>query len=188
MKYFIQRALVALAMLIVVSCSPSYANTSVVAEVNSLIDTHKQMLCMTLTVWGEVGEVENNQEDIKAVANVIMNRVKSKNPYFPDTVCQVVLKKNQFEPLKAGSRLRDYVIHALNNPFHFKIPNYINKDVFWLIYRISLSAYHGHLKDNTNGAIGFYAPKAQKKLNRAKPAFAKKLQLVAIVGEHEFYR
>jgi spore germination cell wall hydrolase CwlJ-like protein len=153
-----------------------------------MLETHRQILCMTLTIYGEVGEVKNNQEDVKAVANVIMNRVKSDHPYFPDTVCQVVLKKNQFEPLAEGKRLRYHTLLAINDLINFRIPRYIDKNTFWRIYNVSMLAYHGHLQDNTNGAIGFYAPKAQKRLGRNKPAFTKKLQLVAMVGEQEYYR
>lgn len=170
------------------SCQPSYSLTEVSSKLDDLLTSHREVLCMTLTVWGEVGEVKNNHNDIKAVANVIMNRVRSDNPYFPNTVCEVVLKRNQFEPLKHGSRLRYHTLQAIGNPHNFRIPQYINREMFWTIYNISLLAYHGHLRDNTNGAIGFYAPKAQKQLGRNKPAFAKKLQLVASVGEHQFYR
>jgi spore germination cell wall hydrolase CwlJ-like protein len=176
------------ALILVCTLLLSQLSYAISDSYKSFLETHKELICLTLTVYGEVGEVRNNQEDIKAVANVIMNRVRSDNPYFPNTVCQVVLKKNQFEPLAEGKKLRYHTLSAIMDVTRFRIPPNINKDMFWTIYRVAVLAYHGKLEDNTNGAIGFYAPKAQKKLKRNKPAFAKKLQLVAVVGDHEFYR
>lgn len=97
----------------------------------SYTDEEFEMLCYVLQ-----GEVGNCSEESKiAVANVVINRVKSSQ--FPDTIEGVLTSPNQFT--------------AITNYYnHTKTPSQNTIDC-------AKRALEG--EDNTNGAIFYYAPK-----------------------------
>lgn len=146
-----------------------------------------QIMCMALAVYGEVGNVAVFDQDIIVVANVIMNRVGHKMFRNPATTCSVVTQRNQFEPLERFKGLR-YTIAQVMNGQNIVLPKGIDQDRWERVYNLSKMVYNGHIPDTTNGAIGFYAPKAQSKLNRRAPYWTKKLELVVSIGGHNFYR
>lgn len=146
-----------------------------------------QIMCMALAVYGEVGNVAVFDQDIIVVANVIMNRVGHKMFRKPTTTCSVVTQRNQFEPLERFKGLR-YAISLAMSGQNIVLPKGIDQDRWERVYNLSKMVYNGYIPDTTNGAIGFYAPKAQSKLNRRAPYWTKKLELVASIGGHNFYR
>jgi spore germination cell wall hydrolase CwlJ-like protein len=95
----------------------------------------------------------------KAVANVTINRVKSKK--FPNTVCSVVKQPYQFSWVKM---FPDYAKTKVADP------------------QIKQIAYDSILsrkwKDNTNGALFFH--------NNTVDDFKRKK--VAVIGNHKFYK
>lgn len=116
-----------------------------------------ELRCMELNIHYEArGESIHGK---KAVANVTLNRVKSKR--FPDTVCKVVKQKNQFTWVK-------------------QFPNYERTKVdpasSQLAYESVISRQG--LKDNTKGALFFH--------NKTVDDFNRKLTV--IIDNHKFYR
>ncbi|MNH26818.1 Spore cortex-lytic enzyme precursor [compost metagenome] len=89
-----------------------------------------------------------------AVASVVFNRVKSER--FPNTVTDVIYAKNQFSPVMNGS---------------------INKQASEIQYKAIEDAL---TRDNTNGALFFYAP------SLVKSGYMESLTTVAVIGVHHF--
>lgn len=145
-----------------------------------------EISCLALTVYGEIGNTAKFDQDITAVASVILNRVGHKMFRKPSGVCDVVLQTNQFEPLSRMKGLKYAIISSSTGIM--VVPKNFNKKRWERVYHLSKMVYNGYLPDITNGAIGFYSPKAQKGLNRKAPYWTKKLKLVASVGRHNFYR
>lgn len=147
----------------------------------------RELACIALTVYGEVGNVFERIEDIQAVTEVILNRVGHRMFGKPKDSCSVVLQKNQFEPLARNKQLL-YAIKQVTQGNTGVIPNSFNKARYYFIKGVVENVYFGYNGSITNGAIGFYAPKAQGKLGRKAPYWSKKLTLVAHYGGHNFYR
>lgn len=145
-----------------------------------------EISCLALTVYGEIGNLAKQDKDITAIAHVILNRVGHEMFRKPSGVCEVVLQRGQFEPLSRMKGLRYAIISSASG---IKvIPKNFNRENWKRVYKLSKLVYNGHLEDITNGAIGFYAPKAQSRLQRNPPSWAKRLEFVASIGEHNFYR
>ncbi|HUV85138.1 MAG TPA: cell wall hydrolase [Methanosarcinales archaeon] len=97
-------------------------------------------------IWAEArGEDEEGQ---KAVANVIMNRIKQKPTFYGDTVYKVVTKPYQFESYTNKDTRKKMMSNDI-----------ITTDEYKKAYSIASKAIKGELEDNTNGANLFYNPK-----------------------------
>jgi|TARA_R110000803_G_scaffold26794_4_gene63080 spore germination cell wall hydrolase CwlJ-like protein len=99
---------------------------------------------------------------IRAVANVVLNRVKSKR--WPNTVCEVVYQYKQFSwANKARAR------HPTNVAYTQQVQLVVSR------------AIAGKLKDNTRGATHYHTL-------AVKPRWRKKLIRIRTIGFHVFYR
>lgn len=139
--------------------------------------------CLALTIYGEARA--ETAESMAAVAHAVMNRVKSSR--YPDSVCDVVLQRYQYEPMASGTKLRQMAINARDIK-SLDFPKMSNQWLKNKIFDIAHNVYDGNLPDKTKGATHFYAPKAQKALGRKPPHFASVYPLKATIGGHKFYR
>lgn len=112
-------------------------------------------------------------EGMKAVANVIVNRVNSNK--FPRTIAEVVNQKRR--------NSRGVMVCQFSYVCSGKLAM---KNQEWKVKAgwIALKAYRGQLKDRTNGADHYYNP---DKVART-PRFAKVYTQVASISDHLFYR
>ena len=126
---------------------------------NSKTKLTQEQKLLIATVYGEASNC--SEASWRAVANVIMNRVGTGEWKKYDTVTKVI-KYTGF----------DAYTHP-NNPYK-TAENYLNHrdgsnaELEELI-RIVLDVYNGKSKDNTNGAVLYYSPKAQARLHKANP-------------------
>lgn len=109
-------------------------------------------------VYESRGESERGQ---KAVADVIMCRYKDSR--WPDTIAGVVYQRSQFS----------YVIDMHKQ----RLPS---KNDFQKARHISILTLTGQRNIETN-ACWYHA-------NHVKPSWAKKMKLVATIGNHKFYK
>lgn len=105
------------------------------------------------TVYGEAA----NEGPVgqSAVANVVRNRAVS-GQYGGDTIPGVALAKNQFEPWNRADATARMLALSPEDPRYKNIGATVD------------AAYTG-ANDPTNGAVNFYAPKAQAALGRSAP-------------------
>lgn len=119
------------------------------------------------TAWGEArGE---GAEGMKAVVNVIMNRV-NRGGWYGSTVSDVVLKPKQFSCWNES----DINYNATKNVTEE------DADFYWLKNVIAPKALAGNLPDNTGGATHYHAA-------YITPAWASTLTQTAKIGNHIFY-
>ncbi len=119
-------------------------------------------------IHGEAGN--QGPEGMRAVASVVRNRAAN-GGYGGDTVPGVLQAPNQFEPMNtAAGQQRMAALPAGSNQY-----NTIGKAVD--------DAYAGN--DPTNGALNFFAPKAQAALGRDVPAWAQGPG--QDIGDHRFF-
>lgn len=116
--------------------------------------TEKDRLLLAKITQVEAGD--ESYESQLAVANVILNRVKS--PLFPDTIKDVIYSGKQFPPAHNG--LLDKSVPKAN------------------ALRAAKDALNG--KNNVEDAVYFYNPKV------TKGEFWSSLKVVATVGSHRF--
>lgn len=93
-------------------------------------------------------------EGMVAVASVVFNRMTSGK--FPKTVTDVIYARNQFQPVANGT------INKPASEVHFK------------------AVEDALTRDNTNGALFFYAP------SLVKSTYMESLTTVAVIGTHQF--
>ena len=97
-----------------------------------------------------------------AVGEVTINRVESE--VFPDTICETVYQESQFSWTKTN-------------------PSVIEKDQWFLSLIIATQLYVIDRNFVSNGATYFL------NLNRIKkPKWARKLEVVAVIGQHTFFK
>ena len=96
-------------------------------------------------IWAEArGEDEEGQ---KAVANVVLNRLKQNPKRYGKTIRQIITKPNQFESYSnSDSRKKMMSNDIIGTPEYDKA------------YEIASQAIAGKLEDNTGGANIFYNP------------------------------
>lgn len=120
------------------------------------------------TIWGEArGE---GVDGMKAIANVIMNRVK-KGGWWGSTVADVVLFPKQFSCWNEN----DVNYIATKNVTED------DDDFYWLKNIIAPKAISGNLPDNTDGATHYHAV-------YVKPSWVKSMKQTATIGNHIFYK
>lgn len=123
----------------------------------------KEVECLADNIYYEArGE---GVEGWKAIASVTMNRYHSKQ--YPNTVCGVVYQKNQFSWTKGK-----YVKGNKHTPLYRDI-----KD-------ISLKAYIGALKDNTDGALFYH----NLSINVSSLGLIRPVVFTKKIGNHLFYK
>lgn len=99
---------------------------------------------------------------IRAVANVVLNRVKGKR--WPDTICKVVYQAKQFSWAN----------------------NYMDRNPSFVAYtanvqRVVARVMAGRLRDNTRRSTHYHTIAVY-------PSWAPRLELTEVIGFHVFYR
>ncbi len=126
-----------------------------------------EYLCMVEAIHFESsGESTEGKE---AVANVILNRVKSRR--FPNDVCGVVNQRVQFSYRNNGAPT-------------INLENLDDKTSFKESTQIALDAVNGTLADNVAGANHHINPKKVKRL----PNWYYAGIVVSVIGNHEFLK
>lgn len=109
------------------------------------------------------------------VASVIMNRVK-KGKWFGDTVQKVILKPKQFSCFNGNDPNRiTLVLISQNWDIYYKKYKALQE-----CYYVAEKVIDGDLKDSVSGATHY-------KTKKCKVAWADKMKLMAVIGNHEFY-
>lgn len=115
-----------------------------------------------------------------AVANVIMNRVRSKR--FPSTVCGVVKQGPEYangHPKKHRCQF-SYWCDGLSD--HIVIDNRIERESFAESAIIAFNAVNKNLKDTTNGSDHYYAH------DKVTPFWADHAKRITIIENHTFVK
>ena len=137
-------------------------------------DAKRQVLCLANNIYFEA-----RSEPIKgqiAVAFVTLNRVQS--DLFPDTICDVVKQKTktvcQFSWYCEIQPKRQYTKHVLTGAGSQLYNETIELATF--IY-----ANHEKLTDPSHGSLFYHA-------DYVSPGWRKRMDKVAVIGTHIFYR
>jgi N-acetylmuramoyl-L-alanine amidase len=139
----------------------------------SLSDKLKEdVLCLTANLYFEArGE---GVKGLKAVADVTLNRVKSKK--YPPSVCKVVFQKHQFS--WTNEVPWDQIQKALNHVEPSKNPQ-------------EVSAYHQAYKEAKKTLLGRPRVLSESVLwyhtKEVKPKWRNNLKVHTIIGSHIFY-
>lgn len=121
------------------------------------------------TIMGEV-DPGDGDPGRAAVAAVILNRLRSGR--FGDSVSDVVLQRNAFEPW--SSRRRELEGYSPNSSTYKQAG------------RVFDAIANGEIDDPTGGATHFYSPAGQRALGRQPPDWGRGQPMVRI-GGHDFY-
>lgn len=141
-----------------------------------------QIACITYALYGESRDKKQLKDTI-GVAHVIMNRTY--RSVFPNSPCDVVIQRHQFEPLAKGKRLRKYADLGMNGKI--VVPAFIPLDQWNRLNKIAEKVYQLQLPDPTNGATHFWSPSAQRALGRKAPKWSYRFQQVASLGDHRYH-
>lgn len=147
----------------VIDAVTSAGHSSKVKQQEKYCKQSKDCLKMAEAAYYEArGEGWNG---MKAVANVIKNRVESSK--FKNNVIDVVNRPYQFS-----------YVHEIKD----KSPKDLNSYKKALV--ISYRVLTGEVKDNTMGSTHYLAPKKLKKL----PRWAREFERTVVINDHVFYR
>ena len=159
---------------------------------------HAQLFCMASNIYFE-SRAEGEQGK-QAVAHVVQNRIK--DPKFPKTACGVIQEGRHFESWKTrGQEMapeqRQYIPRRNQCQFSWYCDGL--KDIIWVqlrdgtpieanrtawrdSVRIAWQVMQGELKDNTGGALYYYAH------NLVYPSWADVKQQTRVIGDHTFMK
>lgn len=122
---------------------------------------------MAKTLFGEARN--QGEEGIKAVANVILNRMNSGITWWGDTIRNVCLHSYQFSCWNSS------------DPNRIRIMRVTDADkIYKLCLAVADLAMRGDLDDNTNGATSYQVIGTNAKWSQGQTP-------VAVIGSHEFY-
>ena len=159
---------------------------------------HAQLFCMASNIYFE-SRAEGEQGK-QAVAHVVQNRIK--DPKFPKTACAVIQEGRHFESWKTrgvemAPEQRQYIPRRNQCQFSWYCDGL--KDIIWVqlrdgtpieanrtawrdSVRIAWQVMQGELKDNTGGALYYYAH------NLVYPSWADVKQQTRVIGDHTFMK
>jgi N-acetylmuramoyl-L-alanine amidase len=137
----------------------------------------QEQQCIQEALWYEArGE---SKEGIRAVLEVIQNRVKEKNTTF----CAIIHAPKQFSyrnHLKVGQIMQDKPKGTKGIKTTYKTSN---NEIKGYVQDLAFSAVVGGFKGSIKGVVMFYHTITLKKM----PQWARKYQKVATIGNHVFY-
>lgn len=125
---------------------------------SNLMLSQRETTCLAHNIYFEA-RGESRQGQI-AVANVTLNRVA--HAAYPDTICGVVYQKSQFSWTHGADQTPK------------------EREAYAAAMAIAVKTMSGEIGDLTGGAMHFYSGK--------QPAYARKLRIVAKIGNHTFLR
>lgn len=162
------------------------------------VDNH-QLFCQAQNIYMEARA--EGEQGKQAVAHVVQNRIK--DPRFPKDACAVVRQGRHTESWKtrgvAGIADTDRVYVPRRNQCQFSWYCDGLKDIIWIelrdgtpieanrtawrdSVRIAWQVMQGELKDNTGGALYYYAH------NLVYPHWADVKQQTRVIGDHTFMK
>jgi len=180
------KALIAAAALIIIYVTESYAGNSTGPVVNfeqisqPATDAHlftsdnsPEEWCLAQNIYYEARS--SNRADQAAVADVVLNRVKSSR--YPSTICEVV---NQGKQHASGQMVRNRCQFSWycdgKSDWPTDQDSWINAQ-----QTAYMMIWHDEYRGITEGATHYHA-------KYVSPSWAKDFQLVGRIGEHIFYR
>jgi spore germination cell wall hydrolase CwlJ-like protein len=133
--------------------------------------------CLAVMVYGEArGE---DKTGMQAVAYTALNRaVKS-------TVCSVILAPNQYSIFNNNPALRNAAKSSHTKPVQ---KNSIDEDSWEQAVTVAKDVMNREVKDPTNGATHYIAPKLMSIKKYHYPKWSKTFKLTAVIGNHKFYK
>jgi spore germination cell wall hydrolase CwlJ-like protein len=159
---------------------------------------NQQLFCMAQNIYFE-SRAEGEQGK-QAVAHVVQNRIR--DPKFPKTACGVIQEGRHFESWKTkgvemAPEQRQYIPRRNQCQFSWYCDGL--KDIIWVqlrdgtpieanrtawrdSVRIAVQVMQGELKDNTGGALYYYAH------NLVYPSWADVKQQTRVIGDHTFMK
>jgi spore germination cell wall hydrolase CwlJ-like protein len=159
---------------------------------------NQQLFCMAQNIYFE-SRAEGEQGK-QAVAHVVQNRIR--DPKFPNTHCAVIQEGRHFESWKTkgvemAPEQRQYIPRRNQCQFSWYCDGL--KDIIWVqlrdgtpieanrqawrdSVRIAVQVMQGQLKDNTGGALYYYAH------NLVYPSWADVKQQTRVIGDHTFMK
>lgn len=149
----------------VVNVMANIMNTAIfggilIACTNAYESAAAEIECLATNIYFEA--LTESEAGQVAVANVTMNRVKSK--HFPNSVCEVVWEPKQFSWTHDGKSDR---------------PSSQKK--YKEVYEIAKAVYNGDIIDITEGATFYHA-------DYVNPPWAKVMDRVTQIDRHIFYK
>ena len=174
-------------------------NISQAQDLNRKPLDNQQLFCMAQNIYFE-SRAEGEQGK-QAVAHVVQNRIK--DPRFPKTPCAVIQEGRHSESWKTkgveGVAPQDRVYIPRRNQCQFSWYCDGLKDIIWVqlrdgtpieanrtawrdSVRIAAQVMQGELKDNTGGAVYYYAH------NLVYPSWADHKQQTRVIGDHTFLK
>lgn len=146
----------------------------------------RDMDCLTLVGFAEARG--NGSEAMEAVMWVVQNRrIASEGK---KDVCDVISQRGAFEGVtKPRFRSQFAAIRRGQQLPRINTLNVIEEKAVRDARRLASSIVSKErTHDLTRGATHFYAPVAQRQMNRQAPNWAKEFQQTASIGGHEFFR
>jgi len=180
------------AMELLMALSLQFSGESGLPTVNT-----QELSCLAQNIYFEA-RAESIQGKM-AVANVTRNRVKSAD--FPNTYCGVVKDGPVRESWKtrkdAGLSKEQRIYYPRKHRCQFSWYCDGEKDIIWVQYmngtpiegnatgwrdsvNVALMVMHNEIKDNTGGALYYYAQ------NITYPYWAKEYKTIKVIGNHTF--
>jgi len=143
------------------------------ADTNKVFKALDDKKLLAICLYGEArGEKIGGKV---AVASVIMNRVK-KGGWFGDTLQKVILKPKQFSCFNDNDPNRITLVMIAQNWDYYLNKYKALQDCYYVAEKI----IDGDLKDSVSGATHY-------KTIKCHAAWAEKMKLLAVIGNHEFY-
>ena len=173
-------------------------NISLAQDLNRKPLDNAQLFCMAQNIYFE-SRAEGEQGK-QAVAHVVQNRIK--DPRFPKTPCGVIQEGRHVESwrtrgVEMAPEQRQYIPRRNQCQFSWYCDGL--RDIIWVqlkdgtpieanrtawrdSVRIAAQVMQGELKDNTGGALYYYAH------NLVYPSWADVKQQTRVIGDHTFMK
>lgn len=159
---------------------------------------NQQLFCMAQNIYFEARA--EGEQGKQAVAHVVQNRMR--DPRFPNTACGVIQEGRHTESWRTRGQdvqPQDRVYIPRRNQCQFSWYCDGLKDIIWVqlrdgtpieanrqawrdSVRIAAQVMQGQLKDNTGGALYYYAH------NLVYPSWADHKQQTRVIGDHTFLK
>lgn len=146
---------------------------AMLANLKEEVPDQSELSCLRKALFFEVRK--DMKEEMSVVANVIFNRIEHKQ--YPNTICEVVLQKGQFEYVMRGLHSKQAVDMTISkNPIEKKS---------WETAKLVAEEFllSKNRKDITKGAIAYHANTMRKPNSK----FWQKLSKTKKTALHTFY-
>jgi len=174
-------------------------NISQAQDLNRKPLDNQQLFCMAQNIYFEARA--EGEQGKQAIAHVVQNRIR--DPKFPKTACGVIQEGRHVESWRTRGvpdvQPQDRVYIPRRNQCQFSWYCDGLRDIIWVqlrdgtpieanrqawrdSVRIAAQVMQGQLKDNTGGALYYYAH------NLVYPSWADHKQQTRVIGDHTFLK